>query len=86
MFQKSHLSDWIVFFIAVVSLYIIYGYDIKRLIESLLVATLWVTGVRLLIDYGLIKFVFSEEKIDNTMRKLPVIRSIATKKFRYRKV
>ena len=85
MFEKLHLPDWIVFFLAGISLYFIYELDIKRLLETLLQWTFAVSGFKLLIDIGLIKNIFSEEKIDNTMRKLPIIRSIATKKFKYNK-
>ena len=83
MLQKSHLPDWIVFLLAGGSLYVIYGLDTKRLLETLLQWTFAVSGFKILIDYGLIKGLFSEEKIDNTMRKLPVFRNIATKKFKY---
>ena len=83
MFQKTHLPDWIVFFIAGTSLYFVYGLDIKRLMETLLQWTFAVAGFKLLIDYSLIKGLFSEETIDRTIKKLPVIRNIATKKFKY---
>lgn len=84
MFQKSHLPDWIVFLLAGGSLYIVYGFDTKRLITSLLEWTFLVMGFKLLIDYGLIKGLFSEERIDNTISKLPLFRNIATKKFKYK--
>lgn len=84
MFQKSHLPDWIVFVLAGGSLYMVYGFDTKRLITSLIEWTFLVMGFKLLIDYGLIKGLFSEEMIDNTMRKLPVFHNLATKKFKYK--
>ena len=80
MFQKSHLPDWIVFFLAGGSLYVVYGLDIKRLVETLLQWTFAVFGVKLLIDYGLIKGLLSEEKIG----KIPFVSNIATKRFKYK--
>ena len=83
MFQKTHLPDWIVFFLAGGSLYIVYRFDAKRLLETLLQWTFAVYGVKLLIDYGLIKGLFSEERIDTTMRKIPIFTSLSMKRFKY---
>lgn len=62
----------------------VYGFDTKRMFETLLQWTFAVSGFKILIDVGLIKGLFSEERIDNTIRKLPVLRNIATKKFKYK--
>ena len=83
MFQKNHLPDWIIFFIAGIALYFIYGLNAKRLLETLLQWTFAVSGFKILIDYGLVKGIFSEEKIDDTISRVPFFRSIATKKFKY---
>lgn len=83
MFEKNHLSDWIIFFLVGIALYFAYGLNAKRLLETLLQWTFAVFGFKLLIDYGLVKGLFSEEKIDNTLNKIPFFRSLATKKFKY---
>ena len=66
-------------------LYVIYEFDIKRLLETLLQWAFAVAGFKILVDYSLIKGIFSEEKIDSTIGKLPILRnmSFATKKFKY---
>lgn len=84
MLQKTHLPDWIVFLLAGGSLYIVYDSDIKRLLETLLQWTFAVSGFKLLIDYGLIKGLFSEEKIDSTIRKIPLFTNFSMKKFKYK--
>lgn len=84
MFQKTNLPDWIVFFIAGISLYLVYGLDAKRLLETLLQWTFAVSGFKILIDYGLIKGIFSEEIIDSTMRKIPIFTNLSMKKFKYK--
>ena len=78
------MPDWIVFLIAGVSLYFVYGFDIKRLLETLLQWAFAVSGVKLLIDYGLIKELLSKEKVDDTLQKIPFVSNLATKKFRYK--
>ncbi|MEK6842593.1 MAG: hypothetical protein AABX84_02160 [Nanoarchaeota archaeon] len=85
MFQKSHLPDWIVFFLAGGSLYFVYGLDAKRLLETLLQWTFAVSAFKILIDYGLIKGIFSEERIDSTMRKIPIFTNLSMKKFKYKR-
>ena len=83
MFKKTNLPDWIVFFLAGGSLYMVYGFEVRRLLETLLQWTFAVYGDKLLIDYGLIRGLLSEEKIDNTIRKIPFVSNLATKKFKY---
>ena len=85
MLQKSHLPDWIVFLLAGGSLYVIYGLDTKRLLETLLQWTFAVSAFKILIDYGLIKGIFSEERIDSTMRKIPIFTNLSMKKFKYKR-
>ena len=79
MLEKSHIPDWIVFFIAALSLYLIYELDIKKLLEVLLQWTFAVAGFKLLIDYGLIKNILTEERLNN----IPLVSKITTKKFKY---
>ena len=78
MFRKNHLSEWVIFLLSGTSLYIVYGLDIKKLLEFILQWTFAVIGFKLLVDYSLIKIVFSGKKIEKILKNV----SIVTKKFK----
>ena len=82
MLEKSHIPDWIVFFLAAGFLYLIYDLDLKKLLEVLLQWTFAVAVFKLLVDYGLIKKILTEERLTN----VPIISKITTKRFKYRKI
>jgi len=48
----NHKKEWIVLSISFVLLWIVYGFNIRRLFETLLQWTFAATGFKLLIDYG----------------------------------
>ena len=48
----NHKKEWMILGISFIMLSIVYGFNIKRLIETLLQWTFAATGFKLLIDYG----------------------------------